>query len=51
MLYTPCIVAFVTLVKEVGSWKWSIFSLGYQLTLAWIAAFIVYRGGIILGLG
>ena len=46
MLYTPCIVAFVTLIREIGSWKWSIFSLFYQLALAWIAAFLVYQIGI-----
>ncbi len=49
MLYTPCIVAFVTLVREIQSWKWSLFSLGYQIGLAWIVAFIVRFGGILLG--
>lgn len=49
MLYTPCIVAFVTLVREIQSWKWSLFSLGYQIALAWIVAFLVRWGGILLG--
>lgn len=49
MLYTPCIVAFVTLVREINSWKWSIFSLVYQITLAWVIAFLVRWGGILLG--
>ncbi|MFW6207172.1 MAG: ferrous iron transport protein B [Spirochaetota bacterium] len=49
MLYTPCIVAFVTLVREIQSWRWSLFSLGYQIALAWIVAFIVRSGGILLG--
>src|SRR6056297_471226 len=49
MLYTPCIVALVTLVREVQSWKWSLFSLGYQIALAWTIAFLVRWGGIVLG--
>ena len=49
MLYTPCIVAFVTLVREINSWKWSLFSLVYQITLAWFIAFIVRAGGLLLG--
>jgi ferrous iron transport protein B len=49
MLYTPCIVAFVTLVREIQSWKWSLFSLGYQIGLAWIVAFLVRWGGLLLG--
>jgi ferrous iron transport protein B len=51
MLYTPCIVAFITLIKEIGSWKWSLFSLVYQISLAWVAAFLIYRTGMLLGLG
>lgn len=49
MLYTPCIVAFVTLVREIQSWRWSLFSLTYQIGLAWIIAFLVRWGGILLG--
>lgn len=51
MLYTPCIVAFITLIREIGSWRWSLFSLGYQISLAWIASFIIYRAGLLAGLG
>lgn len=49
LLYTPCIVALVTLFKEMKSWKWSIFSVGYQLVLAWLMSFAVYRIGLLLG--
>jgi ferrous iron transport protein B len=49
MLYTPCIVAFVTVVRELNSWRWSLFSLFYQIALAWIIAFVVRWGGIFLG--
>jgi ferrous iron transport protein B len=51
MLYTPCIVALVTLIREIKSWRWSLFSLVYQIGLAWIVAFIVRWGGIALGFG
>lgn len=50
LLYTPCIVAFVTIVRELRSWKWSLFSLGYQVLFAWSAAFVVYQGGRLIGL-
>ena len=51
LLYTPCIVAVVTVVREVKSWKWSVFSVSYQILLAWLAAFVVYQGGRLVGLG
>lgn len=45
LLYTPCIVALVTVIRELRSWKWSLFSVAYQLALAWGAAFAVYQVG------
>lgn len=51
LLYTPCIVALITVIRELHSVKWSIFSVVYQLVLAWVAAFAVYQGGRLLGLG
>ncbi|MBD3314998.1 MAG: ferrous iron transport protein B, partial [Chitinivibrionales bacterium] len=50
LLYTPCVVAVVTVVRELGSWRWSIFAVGYQIAVAWLAAFIVYQGGKLIGL-
>jgi ferrous iron transport protein B len=51
LLYTPCIVTLVVMIRELRSWKWSLFSVGYQLIVAWAAAFIIYQGGRLLGLG
>ncbi|MBD3345297.1 MAG: ferrous iron transport protein B [Chitinivibrionales bacterium] len=51
LLYTPCVVALVTVVHELRSFKWSIFSIGYQVAFAWICATIVYQAGKFLGLG
>jgi ferrous iron transport protein B len=50
LLYTPCIVAMVTAMRELHSIRWSIFSVMYQLVLAWVAAFAVYQGGRLIGL-
>jgi ferrous iron transport protein B len=45
LLYTPCVVALITAVRELGNWKWSVFSVCYQLCLAWTAATLVYQIG------
>jgi ferrous iron transport protein B len=49
LLYTPCVVALVTVVRELRDWKWSLFSVGYQLILAWTAASAVFQAGKIFG--
>ncbi len=49
LLYTPCIVALITVIRELKSIKWSIFSVAYQIALAWGAAFVIYQGGKLLG--
>ncbi len=49
LLYTPCIVALTTIVKELNNWKWSVFSVTYQLALAWGVATAVYQIGRLLG--
>ena len=50
LLYTPCIVAAVAIKREVGM-KWTLFSVIFQLVLAWLAAFVIYQGGNLIGLG
>ena len=51
LLYTPCLVTVITIRREAGGWRWAAFAVGYELLLAWGIAFIVYRGGLLLGLG
>jgi ferrous iron transport protein B len=51
LLYMPCIAAFAAIKREMNSWKWTLFAVGYQTATAWIVAFIVYQGGRLLGLG
>lgn len=50
LLYTPCISVIAAMKKEYGN-KMMIFSIVYQIVLAWVAAFAVYNiGGLITGL-
>ena len=51
LLYIPCFVATVVFYKESGSLKWTGFMVLYTTVLAWVASFIVYQGGMLLGLG
>lgn len=50
LLYMPCIAAFAAIRREMNSWKWTLFAVGYQTGVAWLVAFIVYQGGKLLGL-
>ncbi|MGQ9502411.1 MAG: ferrous iron transport protein B [Anaerolineae bacterium] len=50
LLYTPCIVATTTGRQELGI-RWLMFAIFGQLSLAWMAAFVVFQGGQLLGLG
>ncbi len=50
LLYTPCIASLVTLIREVKSWKWSLFGFIYPLVLAWVAAVTVRQIGLLMGL-
>jgi ferrous iron transport protein B len=43
LLYTPCLAALGTIWKETGSWKWTLFSVAYSLTLAYVMSFVIFR--------
>lgn len=51
LIYFPCIATVVAIGREAGGWKWSLFVITYTCILAWIVSFIVYQGGLLLGLG
>lgn len=51
LIYTPCLATVAAIRRETGSWKWTAFAVGYALCLAWCLAFIIYQGGMLLGLG
>lgn len=50
LLYTPCISAITAVRAEIGT-RWMLFGIGTQLFIAWGAAFLTYRVGLMLGLG
>lgn len=50
LIYTPCMTAVAAEKQELGA-KWMWVSIIGQLTLAWLMAFAVYQGGLLLGLG
>jgi ferrous iron transport protein B len=50
LLYMPCIATVGAIKQETGSWKWTLFAISYGTILAWLAAFLIYQGGVLLGL-
>lgn len=50
LLYVPCVATLGAIKQEFGP-SWAVTSAVYQTVVAWIAAFIVYQGGHLLGLG
>jgi ferrous iron transport protein B len=49
LLYTPCLTTVATLLNESKSWKFTLFSLGFSLVLAWVASFCFYQTALLLG--
>ena len=48
LLYVPCAAALAAIQKESGSWKWMAFVTVFQLAVAWLVTFLVYRIGLVL---
>jgi len=51
LIYIPCLATVAVIRRETNSWKWTSFSIGYSLALAWVVSFLIYQGGTIVGLG
>lgn len=51
LIYIPCLATVAVIRRETNSWKWTGFSIGYSLALAWGVSFIIYQGGKAIGLG
>ena len=50
LLYVPCAATIATIHKESKSWGWTIFTVLFQLLVAWIVTFAVYQiGSLIVG--
>ena len=50
LLYVPCIATIAAVRQEFGK-RWAVTAAVYQTGLAWICAFLVYQGGLLLGYG
>jgi ferrous iron transport protein B len=48
LLYVPCIATLTAIKHEFGS-SWAVTSGIYQTVVAWIIAFMIYQGGLLLG--
>jgi ferrous iron transport protein B len=49
LLYTPCVAALAANRHEFGT-SWMLVSLLGQFAIAWLAAFVVFQGGVLLGM-
>jgi len=49
IFYAPCFVSVVCIAREAGSWKWGVFSMAFNTTLAFILAAIAFQVGSGLG--
>ena len=45
LLYVPCVASLATIRTESHSWKWTAFSAGFQITVAWVVTFAVFQIG------
>ena len=50
LLYIPCIAAFAAIKREMNSWKWTLFTAGYQVGVAWLVAFLIFQIGSLMGI-
>ena len=48
-LACQCMRTLGAVYRETHSWKWTLFLFAYMTGLAWIASFVVYQGGQLLG--
>jgi ferrous iron transport protein B len=49
LVYTPCVAAVAAIGREMGR-RWAVAVVLWQCVVAWIAAFIVYYAGMLIGM-
>jgi ferrous iron transport protein B len=49
VLACQCMSTVAIVRRETNSWRWPLFMVGYMLVLAYIASFVTYQGGRLLG--
>ena len=48
LIYFPC-VAVIAAIKKESNWKWAVFTMFYTTAIAWLASFLVYQVGTLIG--
>ncbi len=51
VLACQCMSTLAVVKRETNSWRWPLFMWTYMFVLAWVASFVVYQGGRLLGWG
>ncbi len=51
VLAMQCMSTIAAVKRETNSWGWAMFQLAYMTGLAWVASFIVWQGGQLMGWG
>tara|TARA_B000000460_G_C21413208_1_gene347521 strand:- start:148 stop:828 length:681 start_codon:yes stop_codon:yes gene_type:complete len=46
-----CMATFAVVRRETNTWKWPLFMIFYMTGLAYVMSFIVYQGGLLIGVG
>ncbi len=49
VLAMQCISTVAIVRRETNSWRWPLFQIAYMTSLAWVAAFVIFQGGRLLG--
>ncbi|MDQ3651057.1 MAG: ferrous iron transport protein B [Acidobacteriota bacterium] len=49
VLACQCMSTIAVVRRETNSWRWPLFMVGYMLVLAYVASFITFQGGRLLG--
>jgi ferrous iron transport protein B len=50
LLYTPCISTIAAMRREFGSIKWTVGTVLFDFSMAWVVTFALYHAGLLLGL-
>ncbi len=50
LIYVPCMATVAVIKRETGSARIALYSAMYSVGLAWAVSFVIYRGGLLLGL-
>lgn len=51
MLYAPCFVTVTCIIKESGAWKWGVFSMVFNTSVAFAVSVLIYQAGLWLRIG